>query len=51
MKFGRLKTEKMLFAIELDFWRKAAGKSNRDGVTNDKIREMMDVIHTIVKNI
>ena len=43
--------EKMLMATEMDFWRRAAGKSRIEKMRNDRIREIMGVGHTIVDDI
>lgn len=45
------RTEKMLRATEMDYWRRAAGRSRRERVTNERIREVMGVTHTIVDDI
>ena len=44
-------TEKMLTTTEMDFWRRAAGKSRIERVRNERIREIMEVRHTIVDDI
>ena len=38
----------MLEATETYFWQRVAGKSGLKGVTNKWIREIMQVMHTIV---
>jgi hypothetical protein len=35
----------------MDFWRHAAGISRREGITNERIREIMDVRHTITDEV
>ncbi|CAG9828338.1 unnamed protein product [Diabrotica balteata] len=45
------RTEKLLLATEMDFWRRAAGKLKKDRIPNEIIREMMGVKHTIVDDI
>lgn len=47
----KVRTEKMLEATEMDYWRRAAGKSRMERVTNERIREIMNVEHTIVEDI
>ena len=44
------KTEKMITATEMDFW-SLAGRIRRERVTNEKIREIMDVKHSLVDDI
>lgn len=44
-------TEKMLITTEMDFWRRSAGRSRRDRVRNDRIREIMGVRKTITDDI
>ena len=41
----------MIIATEMDFWRRSAGRSRRKRVTNEKIREIMDVKHSLVDDI
>lgn len=41
----------MLEATEMDFWRRAAGRSKMERITNERIREIMNVRHTIVEDI
>ena len=41
----------MITATEMDFWRRSAGISKRERVTNEKIREIMDVKHLLVDDI
>jgi len=43
--------EKMLNAIEMDFWRGAAGRSRTEMMTNARIREIMEVPYTLVNEI
>lgn len=45
------RTENFLKATEMDFWRRAAGRSRREKVTNEIIREIMGVKHTIMDDI
>jgi len=45
------RTTKMLEATEMDFWRRAAGRSRMEKVTNIRIREIMKVKHTIADDI
>lgn len=45
------RTEKMLRTTEMDFWRRSAGISRRDRITNERVREIMGVTHTIVDDI
>lgn len=47
----KVRTTNMLEATEMDYWRRAAGKSRMDRVTNERIREIMNVKHTIVEDI
>ena len=44
-------TKRMLEATEMDFWRRSAGKSRLERITNERIREIMEVKHTIVDDI
>ena len=41
----------MLLITEMDYWRRSAGKSRKDRVPNDRIREIMGVTHTIIDDI
>ncbi|XP_045480901.1 uncharacterized protein LOC123685289 [Harmonia axyridis] len=43
--------EKTLEATEMDFWRRAAGRSKLERFTNNRIREIMGVTHTITQDI
>lgn len=43
--------ERKLLALEMDFWRRSAGKSRLERTTNDRIREIMDVKKTILDEI
>lgn len=43
--------KRKLEATEMDFWRRSAGKSRLERVTNNRIREIMNVKHTIVDDI
>ncbi|CAH0386587.1 unnamed protein product [Bemisia tabaci] len=45
------RTEGMLRAIEMDFWRRSAGISRRERIRNVKVREIMDVENDIVHDI
>lgn len=45
------RTLKTLEATEMDFWRRAAGRSRIERITNTRIREIMNVDHTIVDDI
>lgn len=45
------RTEKALKATEMDFWRRAAGRSKKERIPNDRIREIMGITHTIVDEI
>ncbi|XP_057670224.1 uncharacterized protein LOC130902259 [Diorhabda carinulata] len=45
------KTVKMLEATEMDYWRRAAGISRLEKISNDRIREIMKVQHTITEDI
>lgn len=45
------KAERTLQATEMDYWRRAAGKSRMEKITNVRIREIMGVTHTIVEDI
>lgn len=45
------KTAKMLTATEMDFWRRAAGRSRMERITNNRIREIMKVDRTIMDDI
>lgn len=40
-----------LRATEMDYWRRAAGKSKMDKVTNERIKEIMGVKQDIVDDI
>lgn len=44
-------TKKMLKATEMDYWRRAAGRSRMERIPNERIREVMKVKHTIVDDI
>ncbi|KAK4881259.1 hypothetical protein RN001_004578 [Aquatica leii] len=39
---------KMVNATEMDYWRRAAGKSKRERVTNERIRGIMEVSHILM---
>ena len=43
--------EKRLLALEMDYWRRSAGKSRIERMTNDRIREIMKVETTIIEEI
>ena len=45
------RSKRLLEATEMDFWRRSAGRSKRDRVRNEEIREIMNVTHTIVDDI
>ncbi|XP_030752227.1 uncharacterized protein LOC115879471 [Sitophilus oryzae] len=45
------RTENMLLAIEMDYWRRSAGRSKREQITNDRVKEIMGAEHTIVDDI
>lgn len=45
------RAERMIQATEMDFWRKAVGRSRMEKIGNDRIREIMDVERTIVDDI
>jgi hypothetical protein len=50
------KTKKLLTTTEMDFWKRSAGRSRRERVTNTnskptRIREIMGVKHTIINDI
>lgn len=45
------RTSKMLTATEMDFWRRSAGRSRMERVTNNRIREIMHVKHSIIDDI
>lgn len=45
------KSIKTLEATEMDYWRRAAGKSRLEKVRNERIRELMHVKHTMVEEI
>lgn len=45
------KTRKSLEATEMDYWRRAAGKSKLERVRNERIREIMGVKHKITEDI
>ncbi|XP_030749700.1 uncharacterized protein LOC115877593 [Sitophilus oryzae] len=45
------RTENMLLATEMDYWRRSAGKSKREQITNNRVREIMRAEHTIVDDI
>lgn len=45
------KTEKMINATEMDFWRKSVGKSRKERVTNERIRNIMGITHTLVDEV
>jgi len=45
------KSERTLMATEMDFWRRAAGKSKLERYTNERIREIMGVTHTIADEV
>ncbi|XP_030757309.1 uncharacterized protein LOC115883138 [Sitophilus oryzae] len=41
----------LLLATEIDYWRRSAGKSKREQITNNRVREIMGAEHTIVDDI
>ncbi|XP_044766420.1 uncharacterized protein LOC123322542 [Coccinella septempunctata] len=43
--------ERRLLALEMDFWRRSAGKSKMDKVRNETIRNIMQVERTIIDEI
>ncbi|XP_030764607.1 uncharacterized protein LOC115888880 [Sitophilus oryzae] len=43
--------ENMLSATEMDYWRRSAGKTKREQITNNRVREIMGAEHTIVDDI
>jgi len=45
------RAKKKLTATEMDFWRRSAGKSRMERVTNERIRQIMKVQGTIVDDI
>jgi len=45
------RTQDMLRATEMDFWRRSAGISRRDRVRNDRVRQIMEVENDIVFDI
>ena len=45
------RTQDILKATEMDFWRRSAGISRRDHVRNERVREIMDAKETIVHEI
>ena len=45
------RTEDMLRATEMDFWRRSAGISRRERIRNEKVREIMGVEKDIVHDI
>ena len=45
------RTQKILKATEMDFWRRSAGISRRDHVRNERVREIIDAKQTIVHEI
>lgn len=45
------RSENMLLATEMDFWRRSAGISRRDHIRNERIREIMGAEHTIIDDI
>lgn len=45
------RTQEMLKATEMDFWRRSAGISRRERVRNERVREIMGVEGTIVHDI
>lgn len=47
----KAKTEKMLMATEMDFWRRSAGRSRIERIRNERIREIMGVKSNIVNDI
>ncbi|XP_045464709.1 uncharacterized protein LOC123673965 [Harmonia axyridis] len=47
----KAKTEKMLMATEMDFWRRSAGRSRTERIRNERIREIMGVKSNIVNDI
>ena len=44
-------TKQKLEATEMDFWRRVARRSRLERVTNDRIGEIIQVMHTIVDEI
>ena len=49
--FLKEKNLKLLEATEMDFWRRAAGKSKLDRVRNERIQNIMGVKHRISEDI
>lgn len=45
------RTKRMLEATEMDFWRRSAGRSKLERIRNDRVREVMNVTHTITEDI
>ena len=45
---SKQKTESMLLATEVDFWRRVARLSKLERIRNETIREMMGVQNTLV---
>ncbi|XP_044760850.1 uncharacterized protein LOC123318297 [Coccinella septempunctata] len=43
--------ENVLLATEMDFWRRAAGRSRTERIRNERIRDIMGIKHTIVDDI
>ena len=41
----------MLEATEMDFWRRAVGRSRFEKITNDRIGEVVQVTHMVVGEI
>jgi hypothetical protein len=41
----------MLLTTEMDFWRRSAGRSRRERIRNERIRDIMKVNTTIVEDI
>ena len=37
--------------MEMDFWRRATGRSRRERVTNDHIKKIMEIEHKIVDDL
>ncbi|CAH0383863.1 unnamed protein product [Bemisia tabaci] len=43
----KMRTQEMLKATEMDFWRRLAGISRRERIRNERVREVMGVEGTI----
>jgi len=44
------RSENSLKVTEMDFWKRAAGKSRWERIRNERIQEIMNVRHTIVED-